>query len=82
MPMLEPRLQQPFFDAADLLCKLDEFPAGEQADADDPVEFEIRMIRKALGPKLPLILKAVGVSMPETRDDLDELIGYLTGSVC
>ncbi|MCP5538497.1 MAG: M28 family peptidase [Akkermansiaceae bacterium] len=67
---------------ADLLCKLDEFPAGEQADADDPVEFEIRMIRKALGPKLPLILKAVGVTMPETRDDLDELIGYLTGSVC
>ena len=59
---------------ADLIWKLDETPAGEQPDADDPIDFEIRMIKKAVGPKLPLLLKAAGIAMPGNRKELDDLI--------
>jgi Zn-dependent M28 family amino/carboxypeptidase len=67
---------------ADLIWKLDETPAGKQPDADDPAEFEIRMIKKAIGStKLKLALTSFGVSMPESREDLDTLIGSLVGNV-
>ena len=59
---------------ADLLCKLDETPAGKKADAEDPADFEIRMIKKAVGPKLPLLLKAAGIAMPGNRKELADLI--------
>ena len=66
---------------ADLIWKLDETPAGEAPDADDSVDFEIRMIKKALGPKLKLILKAVGVPMPTTREEMDLLIEGLVNGI-
>lgn len=66
---------------ADLIRKLDVMPAGEQSDAIDPVDFEIRMIKKALGPKLKLILKALGMPMPTTRKDMDALIGGLVNGI-
>lgn len=66
----------------DLLTRLDSTPAGLTPDAPDPDEFEIRMIKKAVGPvRLKLALKAAGLAMPRNRKDLDQLIGALTGTL-
>lgn len=66
---------------ADLIWKLDETPAGEKADADDPVDFEIRMINNAMGPKLKLIMKTLGIDMPKNREEMDTLIGALVNGI-
>jgi hypothetical protein len=64
----------------DLIYQLDDTPAGKAPYSLDPVDFEIDMIKKALGPtKLMLASKASGIPLPETRKDMDELIGGLIG---
>ena len=66
----------------DVIYQLDQTPTDRTRAKEDPVDFEIAMIKKAIGPtKLKLILKAAGAPMPNTRDDLDHLIGRLTQSV-
>ncbi len=66
----------------DLLTRLDATPAAQDPEAPDPDEFEIRMIKKAVGPvRLKLALKAAGLDMPKDRKGLDQLIGTLTGTL-
>lgn len=66
---------------ADLIWQLDETPAGDAPYSEDPAKFEIRMIKKALGPiKLDLAFKAIGQPMPENREDIDELINGILGN--
>lgn len=43
----------------------------------DPFDFEIRLIRKAAGPALPFLLKALGRQLPASRKDLNDVIGAL-----
>jgi len=57
--------------------KIDESPGGETAELPDTVDFELRMIRRAVGPLLPLLLKRYGLAMPTTRPEMDALIGLL-----
>ena len=57
--------------------KIDETPGGESSSAPDTVDFEVRMIKKAVGPALPLLLKRYGIEMPTTREEMDTLIGLL-----
>jgi hypothetical protein len=56
---------------------IDESPGGESKEVPDTVDFEVRMIRKAVGPALPLLLKRYGAEMPTTREEMDTLIGLL-----
>jgi hypothetical protein len=66
----------------EVLERLDATPAGHQGDSPDPVDFEIRMIGRALGEtRLESIMTAVGWPMPKTRQDLDQLIGALLGQL-
>jgi len=57
--------------------KIDERPGGAGTGVPDTVDFEVRMIRAAVGPALPLLMKRYGVSMPTTREEMDALIGLL-----
>ncbi|MDF1861972.1 MAG: M28 family peptidase [Verrucomicrobiales bacterium] len=57
--------------------KIDETPGGETTGVADTVDFEVRMIRQAVGPALPLLMKRYGVEMPKTREEMDALIGLL-----
>ncbi len=57
--------------------KIDESPGGATTEVADTVDFEVRMIRQAVGPVLPLLLKRYGVAMPTTREEMDALIGLL-----
>jgi hypothetical protein len=59
---------------SDLIYQLDVIPAGDAPYGSDPADFEVRMIKKAVGVKLPLLLKAAGIAMPGNRDELDDLI--------
>ena len=55
-------------------------PAGMNAYPGDSVDFELRMIKKLVGEtKLKLALKTFGLQMPETRENLDQLIEGLLG---
>ncbi len=44
----------------------------------DPVEFEIRMIRRLIGPTFPLFLKLLGLRSLTSRSDLDALAQLLS----
>ena len=66
---------------ADLIQALDKTPAGHQPYAKDTLEFELRMIDKAIGSKLKLMLKALKIPMPSTRKELDHLIGGLVNNI-
>jgi hypothetical protein len=57
--------------------KIDERPGGETKEVPDTVDFEVRMIRRAVGPALPLLMKRYGVEMPTKREEMDALIGLL-----
>lgn len=65
---------------AEIITRIDQQPA-EQAAAPtcDPVSFEIRMLRKALGPLLPLATKYFKIKLPQTRQELDAFIESLIG---
>ena len=62
---------------ASCIRMIDESPGGEGTGANDTVDFEVRMIRKAVGPALPLMLKRYGLQTPTTREEMDALIGML-----
>ncbi len=57
--------------------KIDETPGGETEQVPDTLDFEVRLISRAVGPALPLLLKRYGVEMPKTREEMDALIGLL-----
>ncbi|MHC4742606.1 MAG: M28 family peptidase [Planctomycetota bacterium] len=46
---------------------------GESPGDNDTSAFEIRTLKEALGPILPILLKALGVKKMETRQDIDKL---------
>lgn len=62
---------------ASCIRKIDEFPGGASSKRPDTVDFEVRMIRRAIGPLLPLLMKRYGVAMPTTRKEMDALIRFL-----
>ena len=47
------------------------------AEPVDPVAFEIATLERALGPLRPVLLRALGIPRPETREDLDFLAEML-----
>ena len=59
---------------------LDEAPMNRGRKAIDPYEFEIRMMRKAIGWPLPLLLKFMGTRKMSlhSRGDLDALAAKLS----
>ncbi len=59
------------------LRKIDASPGGATAERPDTVDFEVRLIREAVGPLLPLLMKRYGVAMPTTRQEMDALIKLL-----
>ncbi len=61
----------------DIIERIDQAPSNADRAPCDPFETEIRMLRKALGPALPLAMKYFGIKMPESRKDLDETIGAM-----
>ena len=66
---------------ADLIERIDEKPGDRSRKSEETVEFEIRMIKKAVGLAYPLLLKAAGVSKPSNRADLNRLVSSLSHSV-
>ena len=63
---------------ADLISRLDRSePAGETCD---PVDFEIRMIKKVVGMAFPMLLKMAGLQPLKSRDDVDALAKRLLES--
>lgn len=60
---------------AGLLRRIDERPGERGRVRVDPFEFEVRMIRKAAGPALPILLKVLGREIPASRGELDAVIG-------
>ena len=66
---------------ADVLKALDKTPAGLQPFSKDTTEFELKMIEKAMGTKLKLLLKAFKQPMPSSRADLDKIIGGLINKI-
>ena len=62
---------------ASCIRKTDESPGMKEAVASDTVDFEVRMIQKAIGPALPVMLKRYGIETPRTREEMDTLIGML-----
>lgn len=54
------------------LRRMDERPGQRGRGPVDPFDFEQRMIRRALGPALPVIMKAIGYGLPESRQQMDE----------
>jgi hypothetical protein len=55
----------------DLIERIDQTPADADRRPCDPFDTEIRMLRKAIGPALPLALRYFGIRMPQSRKDLD-----------
>lgn len=62
-----------------LVEKLDATEIALPGQTHDPAEFEIRMIQKALGLKLPILRRALQLPPLKTREDLDAFIGALAG---
>lgn len=62
---------------AALVERIDRTPADADRSPTDPFEIEMRMIRKAIGPALPIALKYLRLSMPKTREELTQLVDDL-----
>lgn len=62
---------------ATCIRKIDETPGGASSERPDTVDFEVRMIRRAIGPLLPVLMKRYGVAIPTTRQEMDALIRLL-----
>ena len=60
-----------------LIEKIGETPGDSYREEVDPLDFELRMIRRAVGPPLRPLLKSFGINMPETREEMDQLMGML-----
>jgi hypothetical protein len=63
-----------------LAQEMDSAPLDGGAAPDDPAEFEVRMIKRAIGPTLPIILGFIGIEQLETRADIDRIAAVLSGS--
>jgi hypothetical protein len=61
----------------DLVERIDRTSPDADRTPCDPFETEMRMLRKALGPALPLAMKYLGIKMPENRKELDETVELL-----
>ena len=61
----------------DLVDRIDRTPADADHTTTDPFEIEIRMLRKALGPVLIAGLRAFGIKMPKSREELDAFVSGL-----
>lgn len=60
---------------ADMIERINQDPAkGGNPNPCAPYAFEIRMLRRAIGPLLPLGLNDFGIKMPDSREDLDNLM--------
>jgi len=46
------------------------FPADADRSPADPFETEMQMIRKAIGPALPIAMKYFCIDMPKSREEL------------
>ncbi len=64
-----------------LLRELDTAALPGGAAPADTVSFEVAMIEKAIGPKLPQLLQLSGQDRLETRADIDRLVAALAGSL-
>ncbi|MCD4701991.1 MAG: hypothetical protein K8S24_09070, partial [Candidatus Aegiribacteria sp.] len=64
----------------EILELLDKASMNRGRHTIDPYEFEIRMLRKAIGWPLPILMKFLGFSKRSlhTRGDLDEFAGKLS----
>ncbi len=64
----------------EIIGLLDKAPMNRGRQTIDPYEFEIRMIRRAIGWPLPFLLRRMGFRKCSlhTRDDLDALAGKLS----
>jgi len=56
-----------------LLREADSAALDTESAPSDTTDFEIRMMHKAIGPGLPLLLTALGLGKLETRADIDRL---------
>ncbi len=61
----------------DLIQRIDDTPKTADHTPQDPFETEIRMLRRAIGPALPLAMRYFGIPMPRMREDLDDLVATL-----
>lgn len=62
---------------ARVIHRLDKTPASTASGLHDPIEFELRMIKKLGGPALPILLKSFGIEMPKDREEFSALLGNL-----
>lgn len=62
---------------AHLLLGIDKEPGQRGRPRVDPVEFEIRMMRKAAGSTLPMLLTIMGRPMPSSRQDINRMMSCL-----
>lgn len=70
------KLRHVFAIVVDLVSRVDAtVMVGETCD---PVEFEIRMIKKLIGMPYPMVLKMAGLPPLSTRDDIDAVAALLT----
>jgi hypothetical protein len=57
--------------------RIDRTPPDADTTPCDPVKTEARMLRKAFGPALPLIMRFFGFTMPKSRAEMDAFIRTL-----
>ncbi len=69
------KLRHVFAIVVDLLTRID---GGEpRGTTCDPVEFEVRMLKKLIGFGYPMMLKMAGLKPPKTREDMDAIAKLL-----
>lgn len=66
---------------AGLLISADAAPPGRDEGPCDPVEFEVEMLRRAVGWPLHPLLFALGSAYPRSRRDLDDIAELLRGVI-
>ena len=65
----------------ELVEQIDCIPAGADRAPTDHFDTEMRMWRSALGLALPLAMKYFGLKMPETREELTDLVEHIGDGV-
>jgi aminopeptidase YwaD len=59
---------------SDIVQRIDVTPPDADHAPTDPFDIELRMLRKALGPLAITGLRAMGIKLPESREELDRLV--------
>ena len=70
------KVRHVFAFVVDLVRRLDSTEMSGKPS--DPAEFEVRMIRRLIGPVFPVFLKLLGLGQLKTRPDLDVLAELLS----